>query len=265
MDKGTFTVTTLVTKIDIGEIRLPEIQRAYVWKGPQVAHLVDSLYRRYPSGSLLLWDPGHDGEVAERSVAIESQGSPLVGRPLYLLDGQQRITSLHRVLKGHSDTDVVFDVVHERFQMRSKSTTEQSGWIGVTSVTDGATSLFELAGRLAEATGRSADEVHDRLHRLQGVATYEYQYEVVQNLGYDEVTDIFVRVNSKGRPLKAADLALASLSARWKGAVAKVEGLADDLAKGTVRPPRRAVPRSRPRGSRYPNGQPRRAEQGYGR
>ena len=43
-------VRELIEEIDRGEVLLPEIQRAYVWKGPQVAKLLDSLYREYPSG-----------------------------------------------------------------------------------------------------------------------------------------------------------------------------------------------------------------------
>lgn len=48
-------VGVLVDQVSAGEIRLPEIQRSYVWKPTQVARLVESLYRGYPSGSLLLW------------------------------------------------------------------------------------------------------------------------------------------------------------------------------------------------------------------
>jgi len=48
-------VRELLDEIERGEVLLPEIQRAYVWKGPQVAKLIDSLYREYPSGQVLLW------------------------------------------------------------------------------------------------------------------------------------------------------------------------------------------------------------------
>ena len=42
-------------KITRAEIRLPELQRDYVWRPTQVAKLVDSLYRGFPCGSLLFW------------------------------------------------------------------------------------------------------------------------------------------------------------------------------------------------------------------
>lgn len=59
---------SLMDRIDRGELRLPEIQRAYVWKPAQVAGLVDSLYKKYPSGSLLLWEA--DEAIRERQAAI---------------------------------------------------------------------------------------------------------------------------------------------------------------------------------------------------
>lgn len=55
VEKTERDITTLVGQISQGEIKLPEIQRGYVWKPTQVARLVESLYRGYPTGSLLFW------------------------------------------------------------------------------------------------------------------------------------------------------------------------------------------------------------------
>ena len=82
MQHSSYSVTSLVERVDRGEIRLPEIQRGFVWKSPQVAKLLDSLYRQYPSGSLLLWST--DDEVAERAASIASATAPSGIRPLYL-------------------------------------------------------------------------------------------------------------------------------------------------------------------------------------
>jgi uncharacterized protein with ParB-like and HNH nuclease domain len=79
---------------------------SYVWKSGQIAYLLDSLYRGYPSGSMLLWKPS--AEVQVRGLAIEASGKAPAHSPLYLLDGQQRLTSLHRVIHGHAEAEVVF-------------------------------------------------------------------------------------------------------------------------------------------------------------
>jgi Protein of unknown function DUF262 len=88
------SIASLVAEVDSGEILLPEIQRGYVWKAGQIAYLLDSLYRGYPTGSMLLWKPSE--EVQIRGLAIAPSGQAAAHSPLYLLDGQQRLTSLHR-------------------------------------------------------------------------------------------------------------------------------------------------------------------------
>ena len=57
MAKAEATVEELVGMIERGELRLPEMQRRYVWRAPRVRDLLDSLYRGYPSGAILLWKP----------------------------------------------------------------------------------------------------------------------------------------------------------------------------------------------------------------
>ena len=68
MAKGDATVQELVDQIDRGEIRLPEMQRSYVWKAKQVRDLFDSLYRGWPSGAILLWES--DEDVHEQQLAV---------------------------------------------------------------------------------------------------------------------------------------------------------------------------------------------------
>src|SRR5947209_3378922 len=108
MERTDVAIRHLVDRIDRGELKLPEIQRGYVWKSTQVANLIDSLYRGYPSGSMLLWRP--DRDVAERLASIEGSGAGPMAIPQYLLDGQQRLTSLHRVFHRHKAAEVVFNV-----------------------------------------------------------------------------------------------------------------------------------------------------------
>src|SRR5687767_6386486 len=106
MERGQHEIARLIKDISDGSLKLPEIQRGYVWKPAQVARLVDSMYRGYPSGSLLLWETTEP--VAERSVASEKPVGPAHSKSRYLLDGQQRVTSLHRLFTDHPRAQVVF-------------------------------------------------------------------------------------------------------------------------------------------------------------
>jgi hypothetical protein len=97
MAKAEATVEELVGMIERGELRLPEMQRRYVWRSTRVRDLLDSLYRGYPSGAILLWET--DEAVPLQDMAVLQQGNPYQSTRL-LLDGQQRLTSLSAVIRG---------------------------------------------------------------------------------------------------------------------------------------------------------------------
>ncbi len=91
MPKVDIGVGELVDMINRGELRLPELQRRYVWPATRVRDLLDSLYRGYPSGTILVWET--DLDVPARDLSVEQQRGAFGSQKL-LLDGQQRLTSL---------------------------------------------------------------------------------------------------------------------------------------------------------------------------
>lgn len=90
-----WTVGELVTGIDKGTVRLPDIQRPFVWQNAKVRDLVDSMYRGYPVGELMFW-ANKDGEHA-KSIGLADKALDATQQ---IVDGQQRLTSLYAVLKG---------------------------------------------------------------------------------------------------------------------------------------------------------------------
>ena len=117
MQQQNVPIGTLVDMYKRGELRLPEIQRHYVWQATRVRDLLDSLYRGYPSGSILMWET--DEPVPTRDFAIAQDNNAFAGRKL-LLDGQQRLTSLTAVLGGEQVSvrgrkkpiDILFNLEH---------------------------------------------------------------------------------------------------------------------------------------------------------
>jgi len=117
MAKAEATVEELVGMIEKGVLRLPEMQRQYVWRSTRVRDLLDSLYRGYPSGVILLWET--DEEVALQAMAVDQQTNPYQTTRL-LLDGQQRLTSLSAVIRGEPvnvrgrkrPIDILFNLEH---------------------------------------------------------------------------------------------------------------------------------------------------------
>ncbi len=117
MAKSEAKVEELVGMIERGELRLPEMQRRYVWRSTRVRDLMDSLYRGYPSGAILLWES--DESVPLQNFAVSQQTNGFQSTKL-LLDGQQRLTSLSAVIRGESVTvrgrkrpiDLLFNLDH---------------------------------------------------------------------------------------------------------------------------------------------------------
>jgi hypothetical protein len=91
-------IQALVDMLLNRELLLPEMQRKYVWRSTQVRDLVDSIYRDYPSGSILIWET--DEVPIVKTHIFEKTSQNPIGKRLLLLDGQQRITSLATILTG---------------------------------------------------------------------------------------------------------------------------------------------------------------------
>ena len=92
MAKQDISVRQLVDKVLSGELSLPEMQRRYVWTSVKVRDLLDSLYREYPSGTILVWE--NDQIKNDRQLQIKGAIKTTLDSKLLLLDGQQRLTSL---------------------------------------------------------------------------------------------------------------------------------------------------------------------------
>ena len=90
----------LFTGIDTGKIRIPQFQRDFVWSKQQTAKLIDSIIKGFPIGTFILWETT-DSMRSYRNIGNADLPEPRPGdRVQYVLDGQQRITSLYAVQKG---------------------------------------------------------------------------------------------------------------------------------------------------------------------
>lgn len=279
MAKAEATVEELVGMIERGELRLPEMQRRYVWRSPRVRDLLDSLYRGYPSGAILLWET--DEAVPQQEFAVQQQKNPYQSTRL-LLDGQQRLTSLSAVIRGepvavrgrkkpiellfnlaHPDhlavvtevnedlddgedendgTDDEADSTEDELQQRfnkmtfvvaTKKLEQLPQWVKVTDVfkTDEDAPFLERAG-IEKVNDPRFKRYSQRLARLRGIRKYVYRMDVLERtLSYDEVTEIFVRVNSLGAKLRSSDLALAQITAKWRGALKTFQGFQEQCSK----------------------------------
>ena len=93
------TIRKVIDKISSGEIRIPSFQLGFVWDSDAVAFFVDSLYKGYPVGAVLLWRT-REQLVNERDLGHFTLPEPTKDYPIdYVLDGQQRLTSIFSVFQ----------------------------------------------------------------------------------------------------------------------------------------------------------------------
>ena len=111
-------ISALVARFDSGEIRLPLMQRDYVWNPKKVVKLLDSLYKKWPIGSFYVWQSS-DGHLTKTRAGSVLASHAMDGIYGYLLDGQQRLTSLSLAIRGESDGEqeerAYFDLENEVF------------------------------------------------------------------------------------------------------------------------------------------------------
>lgn len=204
-------LTDILAKVRADQLVLPEIQRGYVWKTTQVRDLVDSLYRGFPIGTMLVWSTNEVLRARSLGDASRSPGVPVDSATNYLLDGQQRITSLSKVRAG--EVQILFNPLREEFATASVTNRRSPLFIAVADVWHGGIDTVwpELAPHVPV---EEHAPVRERLARLSALLHRAVSVDMLHNFSYEEVTNIFVRVNSRGTRLKAAELAIAQIAQR---------------------------------------------------
>lgn len=147
IDLGHEPLYRLVEKLAAGEIVLPDIQRDYVWRGTQIPRLLDSLNKEWPVGSILLWDTSL--KIPTKPVAIV-QGRPAGSKPSILLDGQQRLSTLARVMapdavpEGEKSPDIRFNPETNEFRTANAVNKRDHAWISVSEMLQQGAQFREL-------------------------------------------------------------------------------------------------------------------------
>ena len=226
--KVDYDLGSLIKYISLGEIGLPDIQRPFVWKNAKVRDLFDSMYKGYPVGYFLFWN----NKLAEtkRSIGTEDKQKP---PRLVIVDGQQRLTSLYAVIKNISvlrqdfETEnirIAFNPLKEKFEVADAAIRRDKSFIpDISQVWDDNSDIFDVLENYLnglksnrEISSEEEKQIKNAIRKLNGLISFPFTaLELDSDIDEEAVSDVFVRINSKGTPLNQADFILTLMSVFW--------------------------------------------------
>ncbi|WP_422352480.1 DUF262 domain-containing protein [Stenotrophomonas sp. AR026] len=199
-------ISWLLGEVSGGNIKIPNFQREYVWEDEQIMSLLDSIYMGYPVGSLLLWST-KEKLNHERNVGGFSLPGTSVDYPVnYVLDGQQRLTTLYGVFNSDAKTDdpvlaarfnVCFVPSKKSFVHASAADPKTS--INLREILD----TTKLLKSLTRFNQTHQDVVGDLVEKFKD---YEFPVVTIRDRTNQEVCRIFQRINSSGTSLSTLEL-----------------------------------------------------------
>ena len=224
------SVQNIISWIKSGEVAIPEIQRPFVWDSSKVRDLLDSLYKGFPVGYIIVWK--------NPDVRLKD-GTLSVGKKI-LIDGQQRITALQAAIAGMKVVDanyrkktikIAFNPITEVFEVCNPAIEKDSKWIpDISEVFKATFEDFNFIISYCNTNGLSGQEsaIAKTLGKLKKVVDINLGVtDLNQSLSIDEVTDIFIRINSQGVVLSQADFAMSKISADDKYGGAEIRKTID--------------------------------------
>lgn len=206
-------VSNLLAQVESDQIAIPELQRPFVWDSVKVRDLMDSLYNGYPVGYLITW----------QSIGAHLRGGQVSGFQQILIDGQQRITALRAAVAGlpvinkryqQIRITIAFNPITEEFATLTPAIKKSSQWIHDISEIFRSASSFEFVTKYIAANPEVDSNVAaSNIGKLAEIKNAQIGIIALSDdLDVETVSEIFIRINSKGVPLSSADFAMSKIA-----------------------------------------------------
>ncbi|HEX7366851.1 MAG TPA: DUF262 domain-containing protein [Pelobium sp.] len=207
-------IETILAWVNSGEIAIPEIQRPFVWDSSKVRDLMDSLYQGYPIGYVIAW----------RNPNVKLKDGSLSEGKKVLIDGQQRVTALTAGILGQYVINknyqrikikIAFNPIEERFEVQNPAILKDKVWLhDIVDAFSGKISLLKLVRDYSTLNPEiDEDLIEKSFSRLISIVKKPIgMIELGSDLDIETVTEIFIRINSKGVVLSQADFAMSKIA-----------------------------------------------------
>ena len=210
---GIIKYSQLLSDIEAGRIKIPQFQRDFVWAKEASAKLLDSVVKRYPIGTFILWKTNETLRSIRNIGGLDFPPTADGDFVQYVLDGQQRITSLYAGFKGckivdSKDKEVDYSEIYidleanedDEIVVSEIDDTRSHAFIKITELLQGG---LGLAAKYDEKYHANIEDYKVRF------AEYTYQTITVSEAPIDIATEIFTRVNIFGKSLSVFEIMVA--------------------------------------------------------
>ena len=241
----------LFLEIDSGQIKLPMFQREFVWDKEQSAKLIDSILKGYPIGTFILWKTKDTLRSVKDIGNHKLPDTPKGDYAQYILDGQQRITSLYAIRKGIRITkdkkeidykDIYVNLDYDPLTDEQIVTSQQEEDKIYVSVQDLLTSdALDFIEDIGKEKAKKFQEYKTNL------TTYDFATITIKDYPIEIACDVFARINTGGKPLTLFEIMVAMTydEARGFDLALKYEELiygSDEVSKSLVRAKFETIP-----------------------
>lgn len=207
------TYSALFNDIDEGRIKIPQFQRDFVWSKAQAATLIDSILKGFPIGTFILWKTKDRLQHMRNIGNINLKEPPSGDMVHYVLDGQQRITSLYAVQKGAIITregrdlnynDIAIDLAidpTDEHEIVFEQAIEGQPFISIFRLLNA--SVAEL---LKDHGDRFLNRIAEYKSRLE---QYSFSTVVIDEYPIEVACEVFTRINTTGKELTLFEIMVA--------------------------------------------------------
>ena len=209
-----FQINAIIALIQMDNIAIPQIQRPFVWDSTKVRDFIDSLYQGYPVGYIITWQ----NPAVKLKDGTTSKGKQII------IDGQQRVLSIMAALLGEKVLDeeykkknitIAFNPDIEKFEVSNPAIVKDKTWIPDISVVfkPDFDLLQFLENYCFQNEGVERNKIFNNLSKLSGIQFNSIgMIQLNSDLDIETVTEIFIRINSKGAVLSQADFAMSKIA-----------------------------------------------------
>ncbi|KAF5430100.1 hypothetical protein C5S42_00710 [Candidatus Methanomarinus sp.] len=204
-------ISHLVSQIQRGDIKIPKFQRGFIWKKNQILTLLESIYEGYPIGSLLFWLTNEKMKSEKEIGGFDLPPTPDVYPRNYVLDGQQRLTSIYGVLNWEDPKQV--HILNVYYNLKKKefyhyNNEDNSKAIPMSILLD--TKKIRDFGNSISIFDDFDDLDNELIILLETFKEYLIPVVTIKEKTVEEVSPIFERINSTGTQLSIFDLMVAA-------------------------------------------------------